>query len=113
MKIHQVVFREVDRDKFDEIAKQTKTIETRAATSKYRSIKAGDELKFICGENEIVKTVRAIKYFSSLDMMLNALPIGKILPSAHSTEEAKNIYYSFPGYREEIEANGILAFYLH
>lgn len=112
MKKHRLVFRKSDRDKFQEIANGTKTIETRASTIKYRSIKQGDKLTFVCGHAEITKSVVKVEHYNSLDEMLEALQLGQILPSAKNIEDAKKVYFSFPGYKEKIEAGGILAFHL-
>ncbi len=112
MENHRLVFLETDRDKFDEIADGQKTIETRAATLKYRPIQAGDTLTFVCGSDALVKRVTNVSHFQSLDELFSSLPLENILPSAKSTEEAKNLYYKFPGYKDKIDAEGILAFTL-
>jgi ASC-1-like (ASCH) protein len=109
---HRIVFRECDRDKFEEIVDGTKTIETRAATAKYTSIKAGDELTFTCGYSEITKIVTKVEHFNSLEEMFSALPLNQILPSAKNIDDAQKVYSSFPGYKEKIETSGILAFHL-
>lgn len=97
---------------FDEIVNGKKTIETRAATTRYKPIKAGDNLTFVCGSDEITKSVIKVEHFNTLDAMFAALPLSKILPSAISIEDAKNTYFSFPGYKEKIETEGIFAFHL-
>src|SRR5581483_12215701 len=112
MKNYRLVFREVDRDKFDEIAEDRKTIETRAATIKYRPITAGDTLIFVCGSDSTKKQVAKVEHFDSLEQMFSHLPLSNILPTAKDTNDAKAIYYSFPGYKDKIEAEGILAFTL-
>ena len=112
MKNYRIVFREADRARFDELVSGAKTIEARAATAKYRPIQAGDSLSFVCGEDELTRRVDRVDYFGSLDEMFGALPLNRILPSAVNLEEAKEIYYSFPGYKEKIESVGILAFSL-
>lgn len=112
MKKYYLTFREIDKDKFDEIVNRQKTIETRAATNKYRLIKTGDVISFACGDNKVTKQVIEIEYFNSLDAMFASLPLKKILPSAKDLEDARAIYYSFPGYKEKIEVYGIIAFHL-
>jgi ASC-1-like (ASCH) protein len=113
MKIHRVVFREVDRDKYNEVVKGLKIIETRAATIKFRDIAAGDKLKFVCGKDAFEKSIASVKYYSSIDEMLAELPYKKILPSAKNQEDVYKIYWSFPGYKAKIEENGIMAFELY
>ncbi len=44
-------FRTINKDIFEAIKSGKKKVETRAATEKYRNIKAGDTVKLVC-ENE-------------------------------------------------------------
>ncbi len=112
MKNYRVVFREVDRDKFNEIAEGLKTIETRAATVRYQPVKAGDRFTFVCGKDKFIKTIAKVQHFKSLDELFDNLPLQKILPSVKNNDEAKKIYYSFTNYKAKIEKYGILAFTL-
>lgn len=52
-----LVFREVDRARFEEVRSGIKAVETRAATPKYQSINIGDELQFSCGGDTFSKKV--------------------------------------------------------
>jgi ASC-1-like (ASCH) protein len=112
MKTHRVVFREVDRDKYNEVAAGLKTIETRAATVKFKDIAKGDKLKFVCGQDSFEKLVASAKHYSSIDEMLAELPYKKILPSAKNRADVYKIYWSFPSYQKKIENYGIMAFRL-
>lgn len=112
MKDHRLTFRTTDRDKFEEIAKGIKTIETRAATQKYKAVQSGDSLTFVCGNDRLTKTVAKVEHFNSLEEMFSKLPLNSILPSAKNLNEAKKVYYDFPNYQEKIEATGIIAFSL-
>lgn len=112
MKRYRLVFRSADHDIFMEIVHGIKTIETRAATSKYKVIKPGDILTFVCGKETYEKEVIKVTHFQSLHAMLNELPLHAILPSAKTTQEAEAIYASFPRYKEKIEKEGILALHL-
>lgn len=112
MKTHRVVFRAVDRDKFDEVRNGAKIIETRAATPKYQAIQTGDELLFACGEDTFAKRIIEVRHYDSLDTMFDALPLSKILPSVASREAAYEVYHSFPGYKEKLAEHGMLAFIL-
>lgn len=112
MSNYRLIFRTVDKDKFDEIKDGRKTIETRAATIKYKPVSTGDTLTFVCGNEEVVKTVTKVEHFASLSDMFATLPLNKILPSASSVAQAEKIYHGFPGYKEKIDAEGILAFSL-
>ncbi|SRR6266550_2693160 len=105
-------FREVDRDKFDDVKNGLKTVETRAATSRYKDIQAGDLLIVVCGKDRIEKTVVASKHFDSVEAMLKECNLKQILPSANSVEDAYKMYYSFPGYKEKLDRYGVMAFEL-
>lgn len=112
MKNYRLVFRVVDRDKFNEIIEGIKTIETRAATTKYQAIHKGDIVTFVCGGAEISKTVTRVEHFGTLDEMFSQLPLQRIMPSVKNIEAAKKVYQGFPNYMEKIAATGILAFHL-
>jgi len=105
-------FREVDRDKFNDIILGRKTIETRAATVKYRKIQQRDNLVIVCGNDRIVKQVKRIERYESLEETFKNINFNKILPNAGSVDMAMKIYNSFPGYKEKIKQNGLLAFYV-
>ena len=109
MKTHTLRFRAVDRDIFDEIRNGLKSVETRAATERYRDIKKGDELVIKCGTARLVKRVKRVRHFASIGSMFNAIPFKKIMPSARNPTEAREAYYGYPGYKDKIRKNGIVA----
>jgi ASC-1-like (ASCH) protein len=109
---YRLVIREQDRHVFDEIVDGRKSIETRAATGKYAGVKTGDTLVFTCGTATVTKTVVSAAHYNDLDDLYNHLSLGKILPSARSVEEAKQIHLSFPGYKQKLKTHGIVAFEL-
>lgn len=102
-------FREVDRAIFMAVKNGDKTVETRAATVKFKDLKNGDQLILICGKDKIEKTVRKSKIFKSVDELLASIDFKKIMTTASSAEEAKRVYDSFPGYQEKIAKFGIIA----
>lgn len=112
VKNYRLVIREQDRRVFNDIANGLKTIETRAATGKYKGVEEGDNLTFVCGEDELVKTVTSALHFETVDDLYGEVPIKKVLPSAKNIDEAKNIHLSFPGYKAKLETYGIMAFIL-
>jgi len=112
MKSWTLKFRETDRDLFDDVVNNIKSIETRAATERYRPIKTGDVLVFVCGKDRLEKTIKSVKHFASLDEMLNELDLKSVLPHVETIEEAKRVYHSFPGYEQKIRDYGLLAFEL-
>lgn len=112
MKKHTLRIRQVDKFVFDSIKDGRKTIETRAAIDRYREIKKGDVLVFVCGEEKLEKEIKKVAYFKSIDEMLKAVDFKKIMPFVDSIEKMKQVYYSFPGYREKIKKLGLMVFFL-
>jgi ASC-1-like (ASCH) protein len=104
--------REVDKTFFEVLKSGEKTIETRAATNKYRKIKKGDILKFTCGNEFLEKKVDKVTLFKNIDSLIERLDLKKIMPQVSSVKEAKEIWRSFHNYEEEIKKYGITAFEL-
>jgi len=94
------------------IKRGEKTIETRAATPKYRQVKPGDILIFHCGEEKLEKKVKEVLIFGSIEELAKTLGIREIMPFASSVEEMKEVYFSFPGNKEKIAKYGLIAFKL-
>ncbi len=99
-----------DMEMFDQIKSGAKSIETRAATIKYRPIEKGDTLVFSCGSKRLSRVILAKHHFSGVDALVAKMPFKKIMPSAESVDAMKKIYASYPGYEEKIKTNGIFAF---
>ena len=109
MKKYTLPIREVDKSFFDVLRQGLKTIETRAATDKYRQIKSGDILVFVCGKDKLEKRVKGVSRFQTIDELVKVFDFKKIMPLVSSVEEMKEVYYSFPGYRGKIEKFGLVA----
>jgi|SRR3989344_1067207 len=109
MKKYTLRFREVDRHIFEQIRKKEKTVETRAATVKYKDIKKGDGLIFVCGGDKIEKEVKNATLFKSVRMLLRHHGIRNIMPDFSTIKEALKRYKLFPGYEEKIKKFGIIA----
>lgn len=109
---HILRIREIDRKFFDVIKSGKKTIETRAATDKLRLIKTGDVLKFVCGRDILEKRILKVYRFKNIDDLAKSLDLEKIMPLVSSLDEAKKIWFSFPGYKEKIKKYGLVAFEL-
>ena len=106
MKNHVLRIRKVDKVVFDSIKNKKKTIETRAATDKFRKIKKGDILIFVCENKELEKQIKQVELFESIDKMLEKINFKKIMPFVNSADEMKKVYYSFSGYKEKIKKIG-------
>lgn len=109
---HLLLIREADRWVFEAIKNGQKTVETRAAAPKYRKIKTGDCLVFVCGQDRLEKHVASVSLFASLDQLLAKIDLKEIMPSVSSRQEAEKIWYSFPKYREKIKKYGLVAWKL-
>ena len=102
-------FRAVNRDIFEAIVGGKKKIETRAATAKYRDLKAKDIVVLACGKKIIEKKVRKTEHFSSIAAILKKYKPEIINPKTHTLKEARDMWYSFPGYKEKIKKFGLIA----
>ena len=112
MNNHILPFLTTNKAMFEDIKSGRKSIETRAGNADYRKIKPGDTLTFTCGKDRLVKEVKEVMYFDSLDDMFEELELNDIMPRVGSINEAKDIYYQFSGYRERLERDGVIAFIL-
>ncbi len=112
MKSNPVIFkfREINRDIFDAIKNGAKEIETRAAAEKFRAVKPGEVITCICGDSRFEKRVKTIELFPDIDSVLQRYKPQQIHPALRTRQEIIDMYYSFPGYEEEIKKFGILAF---
>ncbi len=93
----------------DAIKEGRKKIETRAATKRYRNIKAGDVVVLTCGAQRFEKIVRSAHIYKTIRALLRSHKPKEINPKASTEAELIDIYYSFPGYREKIKEFGIIA----
>ena len=108
-KPYTIRFRAVNRDIFLAIKSGKKKIETRAATERYRDIKAGDVLVLVCAKQKIKKQVKKVEHFKSLGAILKRYSPVTINPKTHTVKEAREMWYSFPGYKEKIRKFGLIA----
>lgn len=106
---HVFIIREVDRRVFEAIKNGEKKVETRKASEKYLAIQKGDIAVFKCGNDILEKEILETKHFKSIEEMLAVYSFKQIMPFVNSKEEMLEVYYSFPGYREAIAQNGIVA----
>ncbi|HEY4509276.1 MAG TPA: hypothetical protein VJC13_03330 [Candidatus Paceibacterota bacterium] len=105
-------FRKVNKADFERLRNGIKSVETRAASLKYRSLEEGDILIFVCGKDKFSKIIKKKYHFKSIDAMFKKIPFKKIWPEVKSAKEPEKIYYSYPNYEEKIKNFGILAFKL-
>ncbi len=101
--------READKDIFEAIKKRKKKIETRAATPKYRAMKAGDELVFVCGGKKLTKRVRVTRIFKTTSSLLKKYKVKDINPAFKTKKELEKMWSGFPGYAEKIKKHCLIA----
>lgn len=109
MKKYTLRFRAVNQDIFLDIKSGKKTVETRAATEKYKDIKEGDLIVLVCGKDRFGKTVKKATIFKSIKPLVKAYPIKKIMPHISTEKELQRAYYSYPNYKEKIKKFGLIA----
>lgn len=112
MKRHRLVLRASDQEIFDQIKSGEKSIETRAATTRYAKIQAGDELEFVCGQDKVIKAILAVVRYDTVESIFQSADWSRVMPGVDSLDEAKRIYYSYPGYEDKIDRHGLIALYL-
>ena len=110
--IMTLVFRAVDRARFEEVRSGVKVVETRAATPKYQSINVGDAIKFSCGGDTFSKKVIKKYHWPTIGEMLAEIPLKSAFPDLETVEQVRTRYASYPGYEEKIKEFGIVGFEL-
>jgi ASC-1-like (ASCH) protein len=105
-------FRTVNKDIWQAVKDGTKTVETRAATPRYQSIKVGDSLVFVCGSSRFEKIIYKTRLFKTPRAVARAYGTRKVHPGISTIKELGKMYLSFPGYAEKIDKYGIIAFEL-
>ncbi len=106
-------FREIDKNIFEAVRSGKKKIETRAATEKYRQIKKEDKLMMVCGKEKFEKQVKNAKTFKTVKSLLKNYKPSQINPAIKTEKELREMYYSFPDYREKIKKYGLIALELN
>lgn len=102
-------FRAINRDTFQAIRDGRKKVETRAATVRYRDIKVGDVIAFVCGKEKFERRVRTATKFKTVAAMLKTYAAQDISPNYSTAKELRAKYNTFPGYREKIKKFGLIA----
>jgi ASC-1-like (ASCH) protein len=102
-------FRAVNKEIFLNIKSGKKSVETRAASERYKDMKAGDIIVLVCGKERFEKKVKKARIFKSIKALLATYPIKKIMPQFSTEKEIRDAYYSYPGYKEKIQKYGLIA----
>lgn len=91
---------------YDLIANGSKTIEVRVAYTSMLRIKAGDQIRFTCRDENTLTRVKRVTRYDSFDEMFDHERPAAINPTADRTEQLRAIRDIFP---PEKEALGVLA----
>ena len=67
-------------------------METRAASAKYKNIKAGDTLILICGKDRFEKKVKRAGIFKNIPTVLRKYKMGQIMPDVKSYQKFEAAY---------------------
>lgn len=105
----QLKFRAVNKDIFEAILNGTKKIETRAATTKFKNLKAGEIVLLVCGKDQAEKKIKKTQTFKSIGDLVSVYKVSDINPDLKTHEQLTKMYYSFPNYKEKIDKNGLIA----
>ncbi len=62
-----------------------------------------------CGKSKITKDVIKVQKFKSIGALLKKHKPEAINPNIHTEKEAREMWYSFPGYKEKIKKYGLIA----
>ena len=111
-KKYKLRFKAINRDIFEAVKNGEKKVETRAATKKFKNIRAGDKLVLVCGRQRFEKEVKAVRHFKTIKAMLKKYKIRQVDPRVSTEKELSRVYHSFPGYKEKIKKYGLMTFEL-
>lgn len=112
MKVYVLRFLDNNYDIFESIRSGKKTVETRAASKNTQAIAPGSLLELTCAGESFHKLVDSVEFFKSVEELYRDPIFEQVLPGVSSLKEAMDIYHSFPGYRDRIKNNGLVAFHL-
>jgi ASC-1-like (ASCH) protein len=111
-RILNLKFRAVNRDIFEAIRSGRKKVGTRSATKKYKKVKVGDKLMFVCKFKKFEKVVKKVTIFKTIRALVNKYKPSQINPCCKTEAELRDMYYTFPGYKDKIKKFGLIAFEL-
>jgi len=94
----------IKRIYFNQIASKKKILEARVSYPDIRDIKVGQQLRFECEYDSLVRTVISIRKYKTIEEMLNLEMINSLLPG-YSKTEARDAYNSIYS-SDKIEQHG-------
>ncbi len=99
----------IKREYFNMIAAGTKDLEARTNIAPFKYILTGEPIRFVCGNDSVIRRVADVRRYRSFPHMLENEPVYRLVPGS-DVEQALVIYRSI--YPREKEAAGVLVFSL-
>jgi ASC-1-like (ASCH) protein len=96
---------------FNFIREGVKPVEGRKNTHTYKKIRAGDQIKFINGEESFLAEVLEVKEYKTIEDYFADVTLEKALPGVATIEEGLNIYYEWTPI-EKIKQYGFLGIFV-
>lgn len=90
-----VVVVNVKRVFFDQIKENTKVVEGRLGTQKFKNVRLGDNLKFVCGADCAYRRVIQISMHDNFKELLTHEGLNNFLPGVNTIEDGVKTYASF------------------
>ncbi len=102
----------IKREYFDQINSNLKTLEARIKYPDIQQIEVGQKLKFECGNNSLIRQVKAIRAYNTIRVMLENEDLEKLLPGIGSKHIALLEYERFYPPWKVASFGGVLVFEL-
>lgn len=91
---------------FDLVAAGRKTVEVRVKKPKARTLQAGERIRFVCDQDDVVARVKRVTGYTSFEEMLDGEDPASVDPDSSREQQLVNIRRI---YSPEEEALGVLA----
>ncbi len=96
----------LSRPYFELVADGRKTVEVRVLSPKVRGLAAGDLIRFVCGQDQVLTRVVRVAPYADFEELLDAEGVERVNPDAARDEQLDAVRRIYP---PEKEALGVLA----
>ena len=98
---------------FDYVKNGKKIVEGRIYDDSRKKYKINDMLMIISKKGEIIrKKITGLLRFKTFEEGMKIIDYKLLIPNANNIEEALNVYYNIPGYKDRQYNNGVLFIFL-
>ncbi|OGH91380.1 MAG: hypothetical protein A2534_03845 [Candidatus Magasanikbacteria bacterium RIFOXYD2_FULL_39_9] len=87
---------------FNEIMSRRKTLEVRVAYANIKSIRVGENIQLLTGANSGIVRVRAVRTYTTFELMLSAEDSSKVLPGMDKPEALSLLRGIYPADKERL-----------